>query len=228
MSETDRDLNEEEVARCVLMFSGGRDSSLAAVRLFRAGYEPVLVTVTSDHLIGIDKVHQRLRELKAILPAETRWLHVGQPENLFTDKMFYAKTCLPCHQAYVVVAAKIAKAVGSRRIALGYASYQSDWPEQTPLATVRLKAVLADFGMELILPAYDVPSKDEAITELKCDGLSEMSLEQKCLQQVLNVKLEPAHLAEQVSGWGMAIRDSLNNLGSITLNTKQTLMLGDF
>ncbi|HVB80636.1 MAG TPA: hypothetical protein VNE82_11915, partial [Candidatus Binataceae bacterium] len=35
---------------CVLMFSGGRDSTLAALRLSKESTSLTLVTVTSDHL----------------------------------------------------------------------------------------------------------------------------------------------------------------------------------
>lgn len=227
VSTVGRDFDPERNNSCVLMFSGGRDSSLAAVRLLKTGHIPALVTVTSDHLVGINNVHMRLRELKCILPADTTWTQVGQPRNLCSDKTFYSKTCLPCQQAYVVVAAKIAKSIGCRRIALGYTSYQSDWPEQTALAIDRLKSVLADFGIDVLLPVYDLMSKEAAVDELRRQGLSDASLEQKCLQQIWNVKLDQDLLSQQVAGWGSAICDSLTNLDAITVDTKQTLTLGD-
>lgn len=227
MSNTEKDRAGKKGDRCVLMFSGGRDSTLAALRLHEAGCSPTLVTVTSDHLVGINRVQERLLELKRILPADTVWLHVGQPQNLFTDKTFYHKTCLPCQHAYVVVAVKVARLIGGRSIALGYASYQGDWPEQTTLATGRLKSVLNGFGIDLLLPVYDLQSKEDAISEMKRRGLSDASLEQKCVQQILNVKLNKALLMQQVTGWGSAISDSLNNLDGIELKTNQTCTLGE-
>jgi predicted subunit of tRNA(5-methylaminomethyl-2-thiouridylate) methyltransferase len=73
---------------CVLMFSGGRDSSIAAVRLARAGRAPALVTISSDHLLGIGNVKRRLAELAVHLPAPTRWLRIKQPLHLATDTSF--------------------------------------------------------------------------------------------------------------------------------------------
>jgi len=40
----------------VLMFSGGRDSSVAALRMYEKGTMPILVTISSWHLTGIDRV----------------------------------------------------------------------------------------------------------------------------------------------------------------------------
>jgi PP-loop superfamily ATP-utilizing enzyme len=56
---------------CLLMFSGGRDSTLAAVRMTRRGSPLILVTVSSSHLVGIDRVRRRLGELARIIPIET-------------------------------------------------------------------------------------------------------------------------------------------------------------
>src|SRR5205807_6393519 len=119
--------------RCVLMFSGGRDSTLGALRLSDADKEIVLVTVTSSHLVGIDHVRQRLKEISPHLPPRTPWVHVRQPAELRTDTSFYERTCLPCHHAYVVSAVGCAKHLGATDMAFGYTQYQSNWPEQTPI-----------------------------------------------------------------------------------------------
>jgi len=115
---------------CVLMFSGGRDSTLAALRLIDNGYNPTLVTISSDHLFGIEAVRHRLQEMKPFLPGETVWLTIRQPRDLKVDTTFYEQTCLPCHHAYAVTGAKVALAMGSRGLAFGYAGYQNTWPEQ--------------------------------------------------------------------------------------------------
>ena len=91
------------------MFSGGRDSTLVALRLASAGVEQVLVTVTSNHLVGLDAVHSRLRELGDHLPEGTRWLNVRQPENAAEDLTFLAPTCFPCHKAYTTLAVQLAE-----------------------------------------------------------------------------------------------------------------------
>jgi hypothetical protein len=115
------------------MFSGGRDSTLAALRLHRSATPLSLVTVTSSHLIGLNLVRRRLSELSKVLPETTPWLNVRQPVDLKTDTSFYEQTCLPCHHAYVVVSGAIAALTGIRSLAFGYAGYQNNWPEQTPV-----------------------------------------------------------------------------------------------
>jgi hypothetical protein len=194
---------------CILMFSGGRDSTIAAARLNERGERVTLVTVTSDHLIGIERVHRRLRELARLLPPETPWIRVRQPEALKADTSFYDYTCLPCHHAYAVVAASVARIMRARRLAFGYAAYQNDWPEQTPLAVCRLSAVLAHHGIELILPVYDLSSRENALSELMARSLDPESLEQKCLQQIRNIALDANRLAQQVGLWEAAIETSM-------------------
>jgi hypothetical protein len=199
----------------VVMFSGGRDSTLAAMRLHLLGVPVTLVTVTSAHLVGIESVRRRLTELLQHLPGDTRWLLVQQPEELRTDTSFYEQTCLPCHHAYVVASAALAGWLGARRLAFGYAGYQMDWPEQTPLAVARLADVLARYDIKLELPVYDITSRAAVVAELEGFGLSPDSLEQKCLRQVTNVALPEARLRQQIELWEAAIDRSMQALDVI-------------
>jgi hypothetical protein len=111
-----------------------------------------------------------------------------------------------------VVAATAATAFGSEHLSFGYVSYQNDWPEQTPLAVERLGAVLAERGIELVLPVHDLPSREAAEAELARRGLSSASLEQKCSRQVANVNLAEHVLKAQIDLWEKAIRASTSNL----------------
>lgn len=212
----------------LLMFSGGRDSTIAAMRLHARKEKITLVTVSSSHLIGINRVKQRLRELSSKLPPETPWLHIQQPTELQTDTSFYEKTCLPCHHAYVVVSGFLAHKMGIRRLAFGYAGYQTDWPEQTPLATARLAEVLRRHNILLELPVYDLITKEGAIDELKLHGLIDTALEQKCLRQVSNIALSDELLFEQIAFWEDAIDASFEKINKITINVIDQKILGDF
>ncbi len=209
------------------MFSGGRDSTLAALRLHRMGSPLGLVTVTSGHLVGIERVKERLRELARFLPFETEWLLVQQPIDLRTDVSFYEQTCLPCHHAYVVVSGALARLAGAPRLGFGYARYQSDWPEQTPLAVSRLEQVLAKHGITLELPAYDIESRDAAVQELHSSGLNTEALEQKCLRQVTNVRLDLGRLELQVALWERAIDASMQALNMIEITVLNRARVGD-
>ena len=181
---------------CVVMFSGGRDSTIAAARLSKIGSEMCLVTISSGHLIGIDRVRKRIREMESILAPSTRWIHVKQPTELRTDTSFYEMTCLPCHHSYVVVSSVFAFRLAIPNLVFGYAAYQSSWPEQSPLAISRLTAILQRHGIRLHLPAYDIDSRERAEELLSEFGLSSASLEQKCLQQIRNVSLIPEALEQ--------------------------------
>lgn len=212
---------------CVLLFSGGRDSTIAAVRLNRAGHPLSLVTVTSDHLVGIEAVRARLVELKPHLPPETIWLHVLQPSGLPGDPDLRSPTCLPCHQSYAATGVIVANQLNSPRLAFGYARYQSDWPEQTPEATARLMAILARRGIDLVLPAYELATKQQAIDELRSYGLSADALEQKCTKQQTNVALDPTALKTELAGWERALLNTLDALEGRCLTVVREMRLAE-
>jgi hypothetical protein len=212
----------------ILMFSGGRDSTLAALRMAVTGEQNLLVTVSSAHLIGIERVRARLRELLPHLGPSTRWCRVIQPTDLRTDVSFYDRTCLPCHHAYVVVSGVLARALGASRLAFGYTGYQREWPEQTPLAVARLRSVLDRHGIALELPVYNVLTKDAANAELCAHGLSIEALEQKCLRQISNVRLTDERLQQQIALWESAIDDSMSRVNELRLEIAEERQLGDF
>ena len=213
---------------CVVMFSGGRDSTLAALSLHEAGYRLVLVTVSSPHLVGMDRVKQRLVELRRSLPAATGWINVAQPGGVVPMPAgFSDRTCLPCQEAYVLTGYKMARDRGINDLALGYAGYQAAWPEQTPEATARLRQILEDRGVTLHLPVYGLRTKTEAIRSLAEHGLSRESLEQKCTKQVSNIALEGDALHQQLALWETLLTDSLNAIDRVTLVRMCTTCLGD-
>ena len=177
----------------------------------------VLATVSSDHLKGIERVECRLREMAPHLPPATRWVRVRQPVDLRTDTSFYERTCLPCHHAYVVVSAVLARQFAADRLAFGYATYQSHWPEQTPLAIAALRAVLRRHNVSLELPVHDLDSKDAAAAELSVRGMDPAALEQKCLRQVENLALSPERLRAQVALWEAAMDASLRDVENVGL-----------
>lgn len=212
---------------CVLMFSGGRDSSLAALRLAKIYSRVVLVTVTSDHLYGIETVHKRLGEIKKLMPASTEWCSVEQPASLLTDVTFYAPTCLPCHHSYVVVGSILADKVGAKDIAFGYVAYQGSWPEQTSYAAESLKGLLKEFDFDLILPVYEMNSLDDMRSELLKYGLSLSSLEQKCKRQVTNVELGSNILHAEIDRWIKAMRTTLRLRQKVILKVTKSIYLRD-
>src|SRR5437588_9440678 len=102
---------------CVQMFSGGRDSTLAAVRLARTWEKLVLVTVTTANLNGIERVRQRLKELGPKLRPNTEWLLIALPPTFNAHRQSTLATCLTCHHVYLVAGAITAEKHNSKHLA---------------------------------------------------------------------------------------------------------------
>lgn len=212
---------------CVLMFSGGRDSTLAAVRLAQKWEKLVLVTVTTTNLKGIERVRQRLVELKPYVPSNTEWLNITVPHTLGSYRRSTVPTCLPCHQAYLVTGAMIAEQYGSKHLALGYTGYQSTWVEQTPYAIESLGAILGSVELNLNLPVIDITSKEQVIAELITHNLSESSLEQKCSRQLNDPGLPFELMRQEIDGWGKELREALANRQNINLEILDKRILSE-
>lgn len=218
-------MGDKDVARvvggsCVLMFSGGRDSSLAAIRLANAFENLRLVTVTSEHLVGIEAVHSRLDELRAQLQS-VEWLHVLQPRLNGLEGDDHG-TCLPCHLAYTAIGVRAALDSNWHNLAMGYVGYQNGWPEQTPQAVALLRAELQRVGIELQLPVYEIATKDEACIELSKSGLNEKSLEQKCLLQKMHRSVDRDELTGMLAGWSGALGRIFQNPPPLTVLDRLT------
>lgn len=210
--------------KCILMFSGGRDSTLAAIRLAAVGRPLILATVTTEHLVLLENVCRRVREIRGLLPADTLWLCVAaaaEPHG-FTDH----QTCLPCHHTYVAIAAQLADEMGSDTIGFGYTGYQSSWPEQTPYAVERLTMLLARQGLKLLLPVYDIASKEAAIAELSRNGVSPAALEQKCLRRPTTT-LPAEQMRDHIDRWQQSLANRLSSRGSTRLDIRSRFLLRD-
>ncbi|MFH2071143.1 MAG: hypothetical protein ABIJ11_08090 [Elusimicrobiota bacterium] len=204
--------------KCILMFSGGRDSTISAVCLSGTFKHLTLVTVLSEHLVGIERVYERVIQLKKHLPKGTEWLQVIQPKIPVIKILKYA-TCLPCQHAYIIIGVMIAKRLQISNLALGYAGYQNSWPEQTPYSTRQLKKLLKNFGINLRLPAYDTKKKEDAISKLIQLGLESESYEQKCLRQSSNVELKGDILKSEIDRWINCIDKTIKSIDNVQINT---------
>ncbi|MFZ2278347.1 MAG: hypothetical protein WAW39_11130 [Prosthecobacter sp.] len=194
----------------VLMFSGGRDSTLSAIRLGLKRSPLILVTVVAEHLFGLSTVRRRVAELQPFLPQQSRWIIVTQPICMSPTSL-NRDTCLPCQRDYVVCGAAVAALESSDAIALGYTSYQSSWPEQSSEATDVLRPILKAKGLELLLPVYDLQSKEEAKLELRKHSLSDEALEQKCIKQISNITLSADQLQSELQMWKSSLQLRLDS-----------------
>lgn len=212
---------------CVHMFSGGRDSTLAALRLAGKFEKLILVTVTTANLVGLERVARRLVELRPHLPGTTEWLQIALPADFVPHRQVAPTTCLPCHHVYLVTGAIVAEKYGSKHLALGYTGYQSGWTEQTPYAIERLSEIMSSIGLRMILPVADLETKEQAVEELRANNLSTLSLEQKCIRQLNDAGLSLDLLRQEVDRWGDDLRRALTDRQNIQLNILDRQLLGE-
>lgn len=186
----------------ILLFSGGRDSTLAAVRLARQCAPLTLLTMTHDGLENLFAVKVRLRELSPLLRAGTEWLLVERdPDEVRLQEP------QPIHLKFnitlIVTATEIAKERDVCEIAFGYADYQAHWTEQSPPALSELSSLLRRSGFELLLPVWSLVSKEAAIEELTTLNLSVAALEQKSSSR--NAALSCDELRREIRLWAACI-----------------------
>jgi hypothetical protein len=197
-----------------LLFSGGRDSTLAAIRLAESFDHVVLITIMSPHMTGLGKVQSRVEELKRILAVRCEWMLLPEtrlvPSRTSSDDI----GCIDCHFGYFVTAHSIARQLECDSIACGFVRYQSAWVEQTPYAVGRLTELMAEHGTNLVLPVAELASKEEVEAELKSNLVSTGSLELKCSRQQPDPGLTGAPLQLVVDRAIEALR--------VAIETKQT------
>ena len=208
------------------MFSGGRDSTIAALRLGRIYPSLVLVTVSTEHLLGINHVTTRLWELKRHLPLATRWYHFSFEGDTERGAEFF-QTCLPCHAVYLLAGLTVAAQNTIRDVAFGYTDYQSAWAEQTPEGRAAIFDLSASFGCRAIFPVSDLASKEDAIRELRGHGISERALEQKCLRQQGNEVVNRDSLVAEIKRWAGDLKQALELELPRKLRLVRSLALSD-
>jgi len=208
---------------CLLLFSGGRDSTLSAVKLADQYNVVNLLTITADHLHGIDMVKDRLSELSGKIKNMGTWYLYEQQPNVLTNYDLFAPTCLPCHSDYISIAVRLCIAKKISILSLGYVKYQSHWPEQTPLAVKILREIISYYGISLELPVYDYDCKDDAILELDRLGLSPVAMEQKCERQTSNIELKDDLLENELVKWRQVIMNNLTKKSMQKMAFKEVL-----
>ncbi|MDH4201509.1 MAG: hypothetical protein OEV87_01270 [Phycisphaerae bacterium] len=167
----------------VLCFSGGRDSSCAALKLLDAKRNPLLITVIDSGIQDDTKTEQRVKELHNNVNSPFSWLSIRVPA-------FYAKvlgipiltspSCFNCFMVKLSVAIILAKKHSIDTIATGFTSYQSAWVEQSPTAIEEIENFLGEYGLKLELPVWNLESKEHACRMLSEYSITPRPLEPKC------------------------------------------------
>jgi hypothetical protein len=171
------------------MFTGGRDSTLAASVLMLQGIPVHLFSADSGCSLHRDLLALRVSELRRRF-ADLVAVHVVQYisgafrsiaiENLENDILAHRKNLILLGEKIAIHAHVIdyCRRHGIGTVNDGIASYQQEYPEQRPVAKEYFVNFLAEYGINYKSPIYDFAvSGDEVKYRLLQLGLSTKSLE---------------------------------------------------
>jgi hypothetical protein len=114
--------------------------------------------------------------------------------------------CIGCHFGYFASGYSVARQLSCVSIACGFVAYQNSWVEQTPYAVERLRALMLEYGITLLLPVAELRSKAEVQAELATYGVTQDSLELKCSKQEIDPGLVASSLKATVDQGIEALR----------------------
>ncbi len=179
----------------LLLYSGGKDSTLAAIRLYNAGYNIHFIHFDNGHMRDQDKPYLTFQETFGkkddfyfdyelssvdIKPIFEEY-YSNWSTNFTNDPALTSEIrCLSCRMAMYTKAIEIAKEQGFKYIAEGARISQKFMLEQLPI-TNRLKELAESQGIKLLLPVLYVNDDQQEIGELLDNGYSSKTWESKCL-----------------------------------------------
>lgn len=176
-----------------LLFSGGRDSSLACSVLARQGYHIHLLTFNNGATASNNLIEYRISELQALFPKQIiGWERI--PSYGLFKKIALSRIeqdfqnykinliCLGCKLAMHTKALQYSISHDINILASGNTKYQSNWSEQNPVAINILEGFCKKFGVEYINPIYNLLDSEDQAKEMLYDmGFSPKALEATCL-----------------------------------------------
>lgn len=186
---------DRTIQDCLLLYSGGRDSTLAAIRLYNAGYNVHFIHLDNGYMCDCDKPYLTFKEIfnkgkdyyfdYELSSVDVKSLFEeyfnAWSDDLINDSMLVSEIrCLSCRMAMYTKVIQIAKERGYKYIAEGARISQKFMLEQLPI-TNRLKDLAAAYGIKLLLPVLDVDDDQKEIEELLANGYSSKTWESKCL-----------------------------------------------
>ena len=180
---------------CLLLYSGGKDSTLAAIRLYNSGYNVHFIHFDNGYMRDQDKPYLTFQEtfgqkdgfyfdyeLSSINTKELFEEYFNEWPTALEDDPFLLSEirCLSCRMAMYTKALQIAKERGYKYIAEGARISQKFMLEQLPIIS-RLKDLASSYRIKLIFPVLYVDDDQQEIEELLENGYSSKTWESKCL-----------------------------------------------
>lgn len=183
----------------LLMFSGGRDSYLAACKLIEKGYYVHMITFDNGCTSNLDVVKEVANTIIAkygIHHADyagvwkTAWHNMLLDKNLcymkpkelvinYPELLPYEATCLSCRTSMYLVSIAYCKAKNIQYISEGARKQQGFFVELDEMKN-RYEKLCMEHGIQLIWPVYELESDTERKIELGRRGLLTKTLEPQC------------------------------------------------
>ncbi|WP_156365741.1 hypothetical protein [Nocardiopsis sp. NRRL B-16309] len=181
--------SSEAPQKSIVMFSGGRDSSLAACLEANSGSEILLMTAKTGATIETDIIDVRVDEIMKAFPRKVvghlrphsagifRRIAIADIEEDF--RKYGTNLILLGHQMAIQCEAIIAARVnGVSRTVTGFSSYQADeFMEQMPIAIKVSEDLFASYGITFEAPVRSYSSLDDVKFQLLDFGVTTKSLE---------------------------------------------------
>lgn len=191
--------NKSEKPGVLLMFSGGRDSYLAACKLIEQGYYVHMITFDNGCTSNLKTVKKVAKTVIAKFGKErvnyvgiwkTAWqnmilneqLQYMKPKELianYPDLLPYEATCLCCRTAMYLVSIAYCKAMDIGYISEGARKQQRFFVESDEMKS-RYEKLCINNGIQLLWPVYELESDTERKIELGRRGLLTKTLEPQC------------------------------------------------
>ena len=173
----------------IVLFTGGRDSTLTASYLMLKGFPVFLLSADSGASVHRGITKYRIKELKKrfgnLVTGNLTIDVAGSFRKIALRDI--EQDILTDHKNLVVLGEKIAILAHTvdfcRRnklfdVSLGYAKYQQEFPEQRDVSRERLQQLLAGYDINCTYPIYDLCEKIEDVKyRLMEIGLSNKPLE---------------------------------------------------
>lgn len=182
----------------LLMYSGGKDSTLAAIRLVNMGYNVYFIHFDNGATLDTDKPYLTWQNIFCSLegyqfPFKYAKVNIQDKYqeffqnweenygNVLKDGSIDSEIrCLACRSAMYNYALKIAIEEGFKYIAEGARISQEFFIEQ-PIMLSEYQNVAQKFGIELLFPVLEVENDQEVIQELLDNSFSSKTWESKCI-----------------------------------------------
>lgn len=182
----------------LLLYSGGKDSTLSALRLRKMGYYVDFLHFNNGFMRDADKPYLTFKKTFSKLkgyrfPYELSNVDIKgyffdyfgpwrkKYGNIVEGGTIHSEIrCLSCRMAMYTKAFEIAKKGNYKIIAEGARISQKFMLEQVPMID-RLKEIGSELGIQMLFPVLELEDDEEEKQELIVAGFSSKSWESKCL-----------------------------------------------